>query len=55
MKMDGLGILRINGMLKYEGSFKDGRIHGFGKMFYKDEIVIGSFVNGVIEGFGCAI
>jgi hypothetical protein len=55
MKMDGLGILRVKGLLKYEGGFKEGKIHGFGKMYYKDDVVIANFVNGVPEGMGCAL
>jgi len=31
--MDGYGSLKKNGFIKYEGSFKDGKISGLGKMF----------------------
>lgn len=31
-KMHGLGMLRKNGFVKYEGNFIDGKIQGFGKM-----------------------
>ena len=31
--MHGLGVLRRNGIIKYEGNFSNGKIDGLGKMF----------------------
>ena len=31
--MHGKGVLRRNGVVKYEGFFKNGKINGLGKLF----------------------
>lgn len=31
--MHGKGVLRRNGIIKYEGYFTEGKMNGFGKMF----------------------
>ena len=45
-----------NPVLKYEGSFKDGFYHGFGKgkLFkkYSEFLYVGNFINGKMEGNG---
>ena len=48
--MQGLGILKNKGYIKYEGYFEKGKINGYGKMYLKNEILIGNFVNGINEG-----
>ena len=46
--MNGYGVLRRNGFIKYEGEFVNGMIEGFGKMMWQNDVInIGKFKKGI--------
>ena len=50
--MNGLGILKYQGIDIYEGHFINGKRNGLGKAYHKNIVRISHFINGIPDGYG---
>ena len=51
-QLEGHGTLTVANIIKYEGNWKKGKMHGHGKQFENGSLYVGQFCYGKREGFG---